>query len=131
MEHQKATILQEMGITHWQVRKPALFKSEAELEQLNLSVCNLLVVCSEEDKLHPLMAAIINAFEIDPDTVQYCNLAQFEAQQGQLPNMLWSTMGKLDVTSNHQLLHSPSLCKLAEQAGAKKLLWEQYCAYLQ
>jgi len=128
MKHQQAVFLQEMGITHWQVRKPALFKAEGELEQLNLSVCKLLVVCTAADKKHPLMPAIISAFDIESDSVVYCSLAQFESQLGELPDFIWSTLGQIDTAPSHQLLHSPSLAVLATQQSAKKSLWKQFCA---
>jgi len=131
MKHQQAVLLQEMGIIHWQVRKPALFKAENELKQLNLSVCQLLIVCTEQDKNHALMPAIISAFEIDVDSVVFCSLAQFESQQGTLPNLIWSTLGKIDVPPSHTLLNSPSLVQLATQGACKKSLWKQYCAHQQ
>jgi len=131
MKHQQAIILQEMGVTHWQVRKPNLFSEEEERKQLNLAIYNLLVVCTEQDKKHALMPAIINAFGIEPDSVIYCSLTQFENQQGTLPKLIWSTLGKSDVLPPHQLLNSPSLAMLNEQGVAKKSLWKQFCAYQQ
>ncbi|MEJ6077505.1 DNA polymerase III subunit psi [Vibrio sp. 1-Bac 57] len=131
MKHQQAVFLQEMGITHWQVRKPALFKTEEALKQLNLSACKLLVVCTEEDAKHELMAAIISAFQIKSDQVVYCSLAQFENQQGNLPTLIWSTLGEVASSPSHQLLNSPSLAELATNAAAKKVLWKQFCAYQQ
>ena len=131
MKHQQAVFLQEMGITHWQVRKPALFKAEKDLEQLNLSACKLLVLCTDVDKAHPLMPAILKAFNIDTDSVVYCSLAQFEAQQASLPDLIWSTLGVIATSPAHKLLHSPSLPQLALQAHAKQSLWKQFCAYQQ
>lgn len=128
MKHQQAIFLQEMGITHWQVRKPVLFKADDELEQLNLTLCELLIVCTEADKSHALMPAIINAFDIELGNVVYCSLAQFESQRGTLPGFIWSTLGKIDTVANHQCLLSPSLAILATQRSAKKLLWKQFCA---
>ena len=130
MKHQEAIFLQEMGITHWQVRKPALFKAEQTIKQLNLSHCELLVVCSEEDKTHPLMSVIIRAFGFDEDNVKFCSLVQFEHQQGTLPHLIWSTIGTIN-TSTSQLLESSSLSQLAKQGNDKQSLWKQFCAYQQ
>lgn len=131
MKHQQAVFLQEMGITHWQVRKPALFHAGGVITPLNLSACKLLVICTEDDKEHLLMSSIIHAFNIAIDNVIYCSLAQFECYQGRLPDLIWSTLGrsKIDVTSH--FIHSPSLSHLAEQGTEKKRLWEQFCAYQQ
>lgn len=131
MKHQQAIFLQEMGITHWQVRKPALFKTAEKLKQLNLSVCKLLVVCSDQDRKHELMSSILHAFAIESDQVVYCSIEQFESQQGTLPSLIWSTLGKITVSANTKLLHSPSLATLANAGKAKKSLWNQYCAYQQ
>ena len=131
MKHQQAVFLQEMGITHWQVRKPTLFKTEEMLKQLNLSVCKLLVVCTEEDKKHELMPAILSAFNMNTDSVVYCSLAQFENQQGALPMLIWSTLGQTGSVVSERILHSPSISLLANNGKAKKALWEQFCAYQQ
>ena len=131
MKHQQAAFLQEMGITHWQVRKPALFTSEKELKQLNLSVYKLLIICTEADRSHALMESIINAFGIESDSVVYCSLNQFESQQGELPKLIWSTLGEIDVSPHCQLLYSSSLAELNKQPLAKKSLWKQFCAYQQ
>ncbi|MEL0629373.1 DNA polymerase III subunit psi [Psychromonas aquatilis] len=131
MKHQQALFLQEMGITHWQVRKPELFKAESTTKQLNLSTCKLLIVCTEQDQQHKLMTAIVSAFSIDIDDVVFCSLEQFENQQGSLPRLIWSTLGKISVAANTQLLHSPSLAVLSKDGKAKKLLWKQYCDHLQ
>lgn len=131
MRHQQAAFLQEMGISHWQVRKPALFTAEKEFKQLNLSVFKLLVVCTDQDKSHMLMKAIIRAFGIESDNVAYCSLNQFENQKGTLPKLIWSTLGKIEVSSHYQLLYSPSLTELNNNPTAKKTLWEQFCAYQQ
>ncbi|TEW54629.1 DNA polymerase III subunit psi [Psychromonas sp. RZ22] len=128
MKHSQAIFLQEMGISHWQVRKPTLFKVEEELKKLKLSTCKLLVICTEQDKKHALMPAIINAFSIEQDSVSYCSLAQFENHQGTLPQLIWSTLGKVEIDASHQVLHSLPLEQLAKHKSAKKSLWKQFCA---
>ncbi|WP_413700141.1 DNA polymerase III subunit psi [Psychromonas sp. KJ10-10] len=64
MLHQKAFYLQEMGITHWQVRKPALFAQGSGFPLLDLSDCHLLFVATQEEFEHPLTIAILKAFNI-------------------------------------------------------------------
>jgi len=129
MKHQQAAFLQEMGITHWQVRKPALFTTDQAIKPLNPSVYKLLVICTEPDKTHPLMSAIIDAFAIDKDSVAFCSLFQFEQLQGDLPELVWSTLGDIKVADNVNFLSSPSLAVLNHEPDAKKSLWKQFCAY--
>ena len=93
--------------------------------------CKLLVICTEQDKTHPLMSSIIKAFAVDLDNVVYCSLAQFEHQQGALPPLIWSTVGHVEIASDCQLLHSPSIEQLSLHRDAKKSLWKQFCAYQQ
>ena len=131
MKHKQAFFLQEMGITHWQVRKPVLFTTEKESQQLNLSVYKLLVVCTEQDKKNPLMNEVIRAFDIENDSVVYCSLNQFENQQGTLPEWVWSTLGDIETSPHCKLLYSPSLSELYNKPSAKKSLWKQFCAYQQ
>ena len=63
MLHQKALYLQEMGITHWQVRKPGLFTKGSGFPMLDLSNCKLLFICAEGEFEHPLTGAILKAFQ--------------------------------------------------------------------
>ena len=128
MLHQKAFYLQEMGITHWQVRKPALFSQGAGFPLLDLSECKLLFVCKEGEFEDPLTVAILKAFHIKKSHVCCCTLEQFENQQGNLPDIIWSTLGKIKQVRGHDLLTSPSIATLKQQPKAKKQLWEQFCA---
>lgn len=128
MLHQKALYLQEMGISNWQVRKPALFTKGSGFPMLDLSACKLLLVCAEEEFNHPLTTAILNAFNIKLDDVCYCSMEQFENQQGNLPDIVWSTVGAIAEPHDHALLSSPPIAELTQQPQAKKQLWEQFCA---
>lgn len=128
MLHQKAFYLQEMGITHWQVRKPALFAQGSGFPLLDLSDCHLLFVASQDEFEHPLTIAILKAFNIKKSHVCCCSLEQFENQQGNLPEIIWSTLGKIKQVSGHRLLTSPPISTLMHQPKAKKQLWEQFCA---
>ncbi|PKG40656.1 DNA polymerase III subunit psi [Psychromonas sp. Urea-02u-13] len=128
MLHQKALYLQEMGITHWQVRKPALFAQGSGFPMLDLSECNLLFICAEGEFEHPLTLAILKAFNIKESDVCCCSLEQFENQQGNLPAVIWSTLGDVKQVRGHGLLTSPSITQLTQLPHAKKQLWEQFCA---
>jgi DNA polymerase-3 subunit psi len=128
MQHQKALYLQEMGISHWQVRKPALFTKGSGFPMLDLSACKLLLVSTKEEFNHPLTAAILTAFNIKLEDVCNCSMEQFENQQGNLPDIVWSTVGEISEPHDHALLNSPPIAELAQQPQAKKRLWEQFCA---
>lgn len=128
MLHPKALYLQEMGITHWQVRKPALFTQGSGFPMLDLSGCKLLFICVEGEFNHPLTRAILNAFNIKIAEVCDCTLEQFENQQGNLPEIVWSTLGAIKHPRGHDLLTSPAIADLVLQPQAKKQLWEQFCA---
>ncbi|MCP4325953.1 MAG: DNA polymerase III subunit psi [Psychromonas sp.] len=128
MLHQKSLYLQEMGITHWQVRKPALFTYGCGFPMLELSAYKLLIICSEQEFHHPLTAAVFMAFNLKKSDVCYCSLDQFENQQGELPEIIWSTIGEVKDLTGHTLLTSPTISELALQPLAKKQLWEQFCA---
>lgn len=127
MLHQKALYLQEMGITHWQIRKPALFMKGSGFPMRDLSACKLLLVCADGEFEHPLTRAILNAFKIKSDDVCCCTMEQFENQQGELPEIIWSTLGEIKLPG-HALLNSPAIAELALQAKAKQQLWKQFCA---
>jgi len=128
MLHQKSLYLQEMGIIHWQVRKPALFTHGSGFPMLDLSAYKLLFICAEEEFNHPLTNAVLMAFNLKEADVCCCSLEQFENQQGSLPEIIWSTIGDIKEVSGHKLLTSPAIAELALQPLAKKQLWEQFCA---
>ncbi|MGB5447280.1 MAG: DNA polymerase III subunit psi [Psychromonas sp.] len=129
MKHQQALYLQEMGITRWQVRKPELFPSDAS--GIDLSHYSLLLITSEEEFDHPLLLSILKAFHLKLTDIYCCSMAQFENQQGQLPEFIWSTLGKVDHPHGHKLITSPAIGKLVNDADAKKALWQQFCKFNQ
>lgn len=129
MKHQQAVYLQEMGITRWQVRKPCLFNHLDNSKAADLSGYKLLVLSSEAEFLHPLMAQILKAFNFTDEQVYRCSMAEFEDMQGQLPEYIWSTLGKINQPHGHKLLTSPSLSQLENNAQQKRALWKQFCAF--
>jgi DNA polymerase-3 subunit psi len=131
MKHQQALYLQEMGITRWQVRKPDLFPLSLNLCSIDLSHYKLLLVASTADFAHPLMVSILDAFNLKLSEVYCCSTDQFENLQGQLPELIWSTLGEINQPHGHKLLTSPPIVQLAADANAKKALWKQFCSFNQ
>ncbi|WP_028863541.1 DNA polymerase III subunit psi [Psychromonas aquimarina] len=129
MKHQQAVYLQEMGITRWQIRKPDLFPRSKNADPVDLSRYSLLVICSDEDFQHPLMEKILTAFKFKTDDVYHCSMSEFEDQQGDLPEYIWTTVGEINQPHGHKLLTSPSLLRLADNPEDKKALWKQFCAF--
>ncbi|WP_354623651.1 DNA polymerase III subunit psi [Psychromonas sp. MME2] len=129
MQHQKAVYLQEMGITRWQVRKPELFACEAGKKNVDLSRYALLILIEEAEFAHPLMGNILKAFQFSPEQVYHCSMAEFEAQQGVLPEYIWSTLGKINQPYGHKVLNSVPVSQLANNPHHKKSLWKQFCAF--
>jgi len=128
MKHQQAVYLQEMGITRWQVRKPNLFPRSGNSSALDLSHYSLLLIASEEEFAHPLLEKVLAAFKFKLSEVYCCSMADFENQQGALPEFIWSTLGKINQPHSHKLLTSAAISQLADDANGKKALWKQFCA---
>ena len=131
MKHQQAVYLQEMGITRWQVRKPELFSNFQRAEHVDFSRYSLLVLSNEHEFSHPLMSNILKAFKFSVDQVYHCSMAEFENQQGALPEYIWSMMGPINQPFSHKVLTSPPLSQLENNPKEKKALWEQFCAFNQ
>lgn len=129
MQHQKVVYLQEMGITHWQVRKPELFANTSGQKIIDLSRYSLLVLIEEDEFNHPLMAKILKAFNFVPEQVYHCSIEEFESLQGTLPEFIWSTLGETNQLHGHKLLTSGTISEMANNPQKKKLLWEQFCAF--
>lgn len=129
MQHQKAVYLQEMGITHWQVRKPELFTNASGKKTIDLSAYSILVLIEEEEFNHPLMSKILKAFDFPPEQVYHCCIEEFESLQGTLPEFIWSTLGETNQLHGHKLLTSASISEMVDNPQKKKHLWEQFCAF--
>jgi DNA polymerase-3 subunit psi len=131
MKHQQTVYLQEMGITRWLVRKPELFNNGQHNEILNLGQYDLLVICSDNDFVNPLMDKILQAFKFTTDKVFHCTLTDFENYRGELPEYIWSTVGNIEQVIGHKLLNSVSVSELESDPEEKRALWEQFCAFNQ
>ena len=129
MKHQQAVYLQEMGITRWQVRKPALFSDAQGSESVDLSRYSLLIICTESDFTHPLLNNILKAFKFPVADVYRYSMDEFENHQGALPEYIWSMMGSVNQSVGHKLLTSPPLSQLEDNPKEKRILWEQFCAF--
>ena len=129
MKHQQAVCLQEMGITRWQVRKPELFNNIEESKNIDLSRYLLLVLSSDSEFSHPLMANILKAFKFSVDDVYHCSMEEFENHQGPLPEYIWSMMGPINQPFGHKLLTSLPLSQLENNPMEKRALWKQFCAF--
>jgi len=129
MKHQQTVYLQEIGITRWIVRKPALFNRESHDELVDLSRFDLLIICSDKDFNHPLVTNILKAFKFTADQVCHCSLTEFENYQGQLPEYIWSTVGNIDPVFGHKFMRSVSIPELDSNPKEKRTLWEQFCAF--
>ena len=129
MNNEKAICLQEMGITRWVLRKPALFNRSQKTKEMNISHYALIVLDSSTDLENPLLNNILNAFKFLPDSVYYMSQAEFDDYHGELPEYVWSMLGAVSIPEGHKLLSSSSLAELEKNPQQKRALWKQFCAF--
>ena len=129
MNKQQAMFLQEIGITRWMLRKPALFNQLQKTKEMDISGYALLVLDSTADLENPLLNNILRAFKFPPDNVYYMSQAEFDDYHGELPEFVWSMLEKVSIPDRHKLLSSSSLTELEKDPQQKRALWKQFCAF--
>ncbi len=131
MEHKKNAILQELGISLWQIRKPELFSVPVQPEQISLGDSELLLIAESQDRDKPLTQAILKAIGVAPEKVACLSFEQFEAYAGPLPVWVWSTQGEISPVVGHYFLFSPAVDEMVNAPLMKQQLWRQICVHLE
>ncbi|KKD01810.1 DNA polymerase III subunit psi [Photobacterium halotolerans] len=131
MQQRDMQLLQEMGLTHWQIRKPECFPAWAQSVIDLPDSCQLLLVTPDEMDEHDawLFGNILRSMKLSPE------------QALTLPPHALSELGEHHLTwcwfagcqgvepSDCQILHSASLRQMHDHPASKKALWQQICAF--
>ena len=131
MNQREIQVLQEMGLTYWQVRKPSFFP-EMQVPVIDLpESCKLLFVCSDELNEHDswLFGRILKSMKLRPE--QALRLPPQAMDQIREHHLTWCWLAGCQAPhpAGCQLLTSVSLKQMHTNPASKKALWQQICSY--
>jgi len=130
MATRRDILLQQLGITQWTLRRPAVLQGEIAVH-LPDDVRLLIVADDLPPQDHPLMQDVLHALGLQPHQVYSLtpdNVAM-------LPEGTRCASWSLGLSAPPALegvnLSSPALPVLSQDAGAKRALWQQICDHEQ
>ncbi|GAB6261552.1 DNA polymerase III subunit psi [Photobacterium sp. CCB-ST2H9] len=131
MQQRDIQILQEMGLTSWQIRKPDCFP---DLSQPVIDLpesCQLLFVTSEALDEHDawLFGNILRSMKLTPD--QALALPPHALPDLGEHHLTWCWFAGCEsvAPSDCHILHSAALSQMHDHPADKKALWQQICAF--
>jgi len=133
MDAKRLLQLKQMGLTHWQVRRPQLFsRPGTELVPETLP-CELLIVTdiAPDTTAQRLIANVLVALQLSSDACQIIQGPPDVAQLNDFNGWLWfAGVPAPEQQGSLRLLVTPSLTQLPGSPQAKRALWQQMVAYV-
>ncbi|OAN14199.1 DNA polymerase III subunit psi [Photobacterium jeanii] len=131
MKQRDIQVLQEMGLTYWQIRKPACFPA-LEVPVINLpDDCQLLFVTPDPLNEHDawLFGRILKSMKLTSE--QALMLPPSAVDQLGQHQLVWCWFAGCEVAApaGVQVLNSDALATMHTNPTAKKALWQQICSY--
>ncbi|ACY83323.1 DNA polymerase III subunit psi [Edwardsiella piscicida] len=123
MTSRRDQLLQQLGITQWVLRRPALLRGEVAI---TLSAQTRLLIVSEAP-LSPddlLLCDILRALSLTAEQAVILTPEQYEMLSDRQRYLCW-WLG--ESASSEACLRSPALGALYHNPGAKRALWQQIC----
>ncbi|PSV44820.1 DNA polymerase III subunit psi [Photobacterium indicum] len=131
MKQRDIQVLQEMGLTYWQVRKPELFPN-MQVPVIDLpESCKLLFITDDELNEHDawLFGRILGSMKLTPE--QALSLPLEAVEQVAEHHLIWCWFAGCQGAHpvGCQVLNSSSLQAMHSNPSSKKALWQQICSY--
>lgn len=125
MSQRRDTVLQQLGITQWQLRRPEALTGLVGSPLL--SPLHFVLLADPLPSLStPLLQDVLRTLQLTEQQVYCCTPASLAV----LPKaaLYWS-LGDWAVKPPSRMLLSPPLSELLSSAQAKRQLWQQICHY--
>ncbi|WP_253306118.1 DNA polymerase III subunit psi [unidentified bacterial endosymbiont] len=125
MSQRRDQLLQQLGITQWQLRRPDALKGLVGSPLL--STIRFVLLADPLPSLStPLLQDVLKTLQLTEQQVHCCTPASLAV----LPKaaLYWS-LGDWAVKPPSNMLLSPPLSELLSCAQAKRQLWQQICYY--
>ncbi|MGL4455510.1 MAG: DNA polymerase III subunit psi [Plesiomonas sp.] len=126
MSERRDWILQQMGITQWQLRQPAALQGDAAVR---VDAQIQLIVVAAELPTGRLFEDVLRTLQVTSEHVCHVRPAQYDFLHVEHACWLW-LMGSEGVPlSGCRQLYSAALSTLVDSDVAKKQLWQQIVGY--
>ncbi|PSU46745.1 DNA polymerase III subunit psi [Photobacterium frigidiphilum] len=131
MKQRDIQVLQEMGLTYWQVRKPEFFPN-MQVPVIDLpESCKLLFITDDELNEHDawLFGRILGSMKLKPEQALSLPLEAVEQVAEHHLTWCWFAGCQGAHPVGCQVLNSSSLRAMHSNPSSKKALWQQICSY--
>lgn len=126
MESRRDWLLQQMGITQWTLRKPAVLQGEVAVSLPDHT--QLLIVAdvppASDD---PLISDVLRTLALTTQQVYHLTPEQVTMLPEGTQCNTWRLGINEPLAVEGTQLSSPALSELYQNAGAKRALWQQIC----
>ncbi|OWF77444.1 DNA polymerase III subunit psi [Yersinia rohdei] len=126
MATRRDLLLQQLGITQWTMRRPAVLQGEIAIH-LPEDTRLLIVADPLPDHNDPLLCDVLYSLGLTPSQAY----ALTPSQVAMLPEKTQCNSWRLGISEPLTVagaqLHSPALAGLYQDASAKRALWQQIC----
>ncbi|AWX15410.1 hypothetical protein CEP48_04145 [Mergibacter septicus] len=128
----KALLLQEMGITRWQLRRPEIFKGYATM-YVPSHVRLLMITTQKIDPSSiPLFQDILRACQLTSEQVMWLEKSQLNRLKthAKLIYCCWGEMPELKTLSSENSWQLPEISQFCQSPTAKRDLWKKIQQFL-
>lgn len=126
MASRRDLLLQQLGITQWTLRRPAVLQGEIAI-RLPEDTRLLIVADPLPDQNDPLLCDVLHSLGLTSRQVY----ALTPERVAMLPEETQCNSWRLGISEPLAVagaqLHSPALTGLYQDASAKRILWQQIC----
>ncbi|MFE8153440.1 DNA polymerase III subunit psi [Brenneria goodwinii] len=126
MTSRRDWLLQQLGITQWTLKRPAVLQGEIAV---SLPAQIRLVIVSNEPPANdePLLADVLRSLALTPDQAYSLTPQQVEMLPAKTRCHSWRLGIDEPLALEGVQLTSPALTELYHNADAKRALWQQIC----
>ncbi|MGV8925893.1 MAG: DNA polymerase III subunit psi [Ewingella sp.] len=126
MASRRDWLLQQMGITQWTLRKPAVLQGEVAVS-LPDNTRLLIVADVPPAGDDPLITDVLRSLALAAQQVYHLTPEQVTMLPGGTQCNIWRLGINEPLAVEGTQLSSPALSELYQNAGAKRALWQQIC----
>ena len=126
MASRRDTLLQQLGITQWTLRRPAVLQGEVAVS-LPADTKLLIVADVPPAEDDPLVRDVLLSLALTGEQVYRLTPEQVTMLPEDTRCNVWRLGVNEPLTLTGTQLSSPALAELYQDAGAKRALWQQIC----
>ncbi|MGB7801983.1 MAG: DNA polymerase III subunit psi [Buttiauxella sp.] len=121
-------LLQQLGITQWELRRPAALKGEIAVS-LHENVKLLMIAENLPDLSDPLVNDVLRSLNLDAQQVMQLTPERAAMLPGESRCNSWRLGVSEPLSIPGAQLATPELNELYQNGAARQALWQQICEY--